>query len=97
MAAARRIVGEELVLAPERIVTIVREVLERARRARTVTVRVHPADAGALRRAFGEEGALVEEDPSLERGGCVVATELGELDARLEVKLEELARAMGIL
>jgi type III secretion system HrpE/YscL family protein len=95
LAAARRIVGEELTVAPERIVAIVREVLDRARRARRIVVRVHPEDAATLRRLA--EGALpyaIEEDPAIARGGCVIETELGEVDARIETKLAALEKAL---
>ena len=100
MGIARRIIGEELATAPERIVPIVREVLARARRARDVVVMVHPDDAATLsalpRDALGVAFDL-EEDPSLHRGGCVVRTELGRLDASIEVQLEALARALDPL
>ena len=103
LAAAKRIVGEEIALAPERIADIVGEVLSRARRAQRVVVRVHPDDARTLEslrdrvaaRAAGTASFAIEADASITRGGCVVATDVGELDARLEVKLDALARALG--
>jgi flagellar biosynthesis/type III secretory pathway protein FliH len=70
---------------------VVREGLERVRRASRVRVRVHPSDAAQLI----ELEAEVVEDPSITRGGCVVESELGEVDARLEVRLDALARAIG--
>lgn len=93
IAAAKRIVGEELAAAPERIGHVVSDVLARARRARNVRVRVHPDDVAALRKMH--PNAAVEGDPAITRGGCVVETDLGELDARLEVQLGALARALG--
>jgi flagellar biosynthesis/type III secretory pathway protein FliH len=38
----------------------------------------------------------VHADPALTRGGCVVDTELGTVDARLETRLDALARALGL-
>lgn len=104
IAVARRIVAEELVVAPERIVAIVGEVLGRARRAAAVTVAVHPEDAATLRalhsqlveRAGRPAKLAIHEDPSITRGGCLVQTDLGELDARIEVQLDALARALGV-
>jgi flagellar biosynthesis/type III secretory pathway protein FliH len=95
LAAARRIVGDELTLAPERILDIVREALDRARRARRIVVRVHPDDAATLRALA--DGALpyaIEEDPAIARGGLVLETELGEVDARIETKLAALEKAL---
>ncbi|MDW8360841.1 MAG: FliH/SctL family protein [Myxococcales bacterium] len=100
---ARRLVAEELALHPERIASIAAEALARVRRAARVSVAVHPDDAPVLRarldavRARAGTGASIEvrESPEVERGGCVVSSELGRVDARLSVRLEAIARAMG--
>ncbi|MBZ0115773.1 MAG: flagellar assembly protein FliH, partial [Sandaracinaceae bacterium] len=55
-----------------------------------VRLRVSPGDVGALEAL----GVPLEPDPSMERGGCVVHTELGDVDARVEVRLEALLRAI---
>ncbi len=96
MAAARRIVAEELSLAPERIRAIVDDVLARARRAHRITVRVHPDDVAGLSGIGARDGleASIEADASIARGGCVVTTDLGELDARIEVRLAALEKAL---
>ena len=104
LAAAERIVGEELAIHPERIAAIVGEALARARRANEVVVTVCPEDAPTLRAMQREVAAhagqparfSVREDAAITRGGCVVRTELGEIDARVEVQLEALARALGL-
>jgi flagellar biosynthesis/type III secretory pathway protein FliH len=94
LLAARHIVGEELVLAPERVEVIVREVLERARRAQHVSIRIHPEDAAGIAAAF--PGATVLSDENMTRGGCVITTDLGQLDARLEVRLSALRKSLGL-
>jgi len=104
LTAARRLVGEELAVSPDRIASIVGDVLARARRASSAVVCVNPVDAEALRRlsdavvarAGGALHFSIEQDPEITRGGCVVRTNLGELDARVEVQLDALARAMGV-
>lgn len=103
LAATKRIVGEEIALAPERIADIVGDVLTRARRAQRVVVRAHPDDARTLEslrdrvasRGAGACSFAIEADASITRGGCVIETDVGELDARIEVKLDALARALG--
>lgn len=104
LAAAERLVGEALALAPERIASIVGDELARARRAREVTVRVHPDDAphveslrALITARAGRPGTFsVRADPAVTRGGCLVETDLGTIDARLETKIEALARALGL-
>jgi flagellar assembly protein FliH len=95
------LLGEELRLRPEHIRDVVARELARVSRARHVELRVHPADLALLPPSatlvdHAElRGALtVSPDPTLERGGCVLLTNLGEVDARLETRL---ALALSLL
>jgi type III secretion system HrpE/YscL family protein len=102
LLAARQIVGETLALAPERIVAIAAPLLTRLRRARRVVLRVHPDDAGtlelalaALRERTGMHGSLhIEGDIGVARGGCIASSDAGTLDARVETRIDALARAL---
>ncbi len=104
LAAAERLVGDALTLDPARIANIVGDGLARARRARDVIVRVHPDDApqvellrAAIATRAGRPASFsVRADPEITRGGCLVETDLGMIDARLETKLDALARALGL-
>jgi flagellar biosynthesis/type III secretory pathway protein FliH len=102
LAVAGKVVAGELALAPEVVARIAAEALAAARDRREVVLRVHPADAGLLR---AEEPRLLEalsraravavrEDPAVGRGGVVVETEAGTVDARIETRLEALRRAL---
>lgn len=100
---ARRIVGDALEAEPDRLAAIVAPLLERVRRARQVTVRVHPQDRDALEarlpglcaRAQLASTIRIEADAALARGDCVVISDAGVLDARIDTRLEALARALG--
>lgn len=67
-----------------------------------VTLRVNPEDLQDLLEAKprllqvvdGIKKLTVLEDPSVGRGGCLVETPTAEIDARLDVQLQELARAL---
>jgi type III secretion protein L len=103
LAAAERIVGYELEREPGVIASIVSPLLNRVRGANQVKVRVHPLDVEGLQEATVRLGSqaelncaiLVEPDPTMARGGCVVCTDIGTLDASIEVQLELLARVLG--
>jgi flagellar biosynthesis/type III secretory pathway protein FliH len=41
-------------------------------------------------------GVRIEADPALGRGDCIVVSDAGVLDARIEVQLQALARALGV-
>jgi flagellar assembly protein FliH len=91
IAAARKIVLAEIDARPEQVRAIVKDSLDRVRRAERVRVRVCAEDE----RAASGLGAEVVIDPSIARGGCIVESELGEVDARLEVRLDALERALS--
>lgn len=82
---------------------LVHEAAQHAAGAQQVTVRLHPADLAALQAAGGlDMAAQWAADKSIELGGCVVETDGGTLDARLETQVERLratllaARAAGV-
>jgi len=92
---AQKIIGAELCLNPEAIVSVARECLQGIRRERSLTLRVPPADVDLVRRsidvlreAVGPHRSIeVVADPSVEAGGCIVESEYGVIDARLETQL----------
>jgi flagellar biosynthesis/type III secretory pathway protein FliH len=68
-----------------------------------LTIRLNPADAELLREARGKplteravlpEDATLVADPSLKRGGCIIESSAGSLDARIETQLALVARAL---
>jgi len=93
---AEKIIGEELKLHPETIVAIVREVLNGTRVGKHLTIQVNEGDAQQVRsridRLRESLGAATDVDivasPSIRSGGCVVESELGIVDARLETQLK---------
>lgn len=102
-ACCEKIIGQELKQHPESIVGVVRLALAEARQQREIIVRVHPDDVAALERSKGKLLEMlarantieVRADASVTRGGCVVVTELGTIDATLERQLDALAQALG--
>jgi flagellar assembly protein FliH len=88
------LLSEELRLAPEHIRHVLARELLRVRRAKQVVVRVHPDDLALLAapdayiRELELTGKLAfSADPTLTRGGCVLTSNLGEVDAQLETRL----------
>lgn len=99
---AEKILGRELQQTPEAVTDVVREALRHASTGRDLVIRIHPDDL-----AFVERGKprLIERcrsarsvdlraDSSVSRGGCVVESELGVVDARLAIQLEAIERAL---
>jgi len=90
IAVARQILGETLEAQPDRVRALTDVALARVARSHAVRVRVHPEDVGHL---FGIIAEVVA-DSSLSRGDCVVESDLGDIDGRIETQLEHLARAL---
>jgi flagellar assembly protein FliH len=93
---AERLLGEELSLAPERIVALARQALTEAAGARHAIIVAHPRDACELRSGLANLGSLldsigIEDDAELTRGYIRVETELGVIEADLRGQLERLA------
>jgi flagellar biosynthesis/type III secretory pathway protein FliH len=84
-------------------VATARRALARLRGSRQAEVRVHPDDAPAVRAAGPgllaalAAGARLEvvEDPEVGRGGALVETDTGSIDARVETQLAELGRTLA--
>lgn len=100
MTALRKVLGEfddvELTLR------VVRNALQVVRSQPHVTIRVTPAQEAALRQRLNELLAgynsvgMVEiiGDPRLSSGGCILETEIGVVDASIDVQLQALERAL---
>jgi flagellar assembly protein FliH len=92
MAVARHLVRREIKTEPGQIVAVVREALAALPSAsRHVELRLHPEDASLVREALkladGERPWRIVEDPVLTRGGCKISSDIAQVDATLESRL----------
>jgi flagellar assembly protein FliH len=96
LAVARKIVAREVQVQPEVVLSVVRKALERVAAADDIRIRVHPADLDYLEAYRRELAGLVENvdridlvaDETTTRGGCLIETGMGGIDARIEKQLE---------
>ncbi len=101
---ARRILDGELRASHEALFGLVRAAVRRVGDARRVSIRLHPADAKAVQVAMDTgEPTLVSltrvelhADPTLSLGDCLVDSDAGLVDGRLESRLQELRRAVDL-
>lgn len=95
IAIARQVLGGALEVRPELVVDVVRGGLRRLVDRERVTLLVHPEDLDVVRAATGgllsELGGIehceVQAERRVARGGAMVRTAEGEIDASLETKL----------
>jgi flagellar biosynthesis/type III secretory pathway protein FliH len=107
LGLARKVVGGALSVQPELVVESVTGVLRGIVDRERVTVLVNPADLDIVREAMdglraslgGIDHCVVEAERRVGRGGCIVRTPVGDIDATVETKLERagevVAAALG--
>ena len=99
---AEKILGRELTLDATAVVDVATTALRHAGEPRELVVRCATEDLEALERG---KPRLVERcraaqvvrfvaDDRVSRGGCIIETELGVVDARLSTQLEAIERAL---
>lgn len=101
LEAARKLVAG-LPLSAEMVEAAVREALAQVQETTEFTVRLHPEDLELLRRAQSstlpsqDNSGPIRFEPSAEinRGGCLVQTRFGVIDARRETKFEMLTKSL---
>jgi flagellar biosynthesis/type III secretory pathway protein FliH len=101
MAIARRIVGKACEVPGEAAVHVSRMALRKLGSEARVVVRCHPADVTALERdkeLWGSRGGrrvALEPDESVGRGGIVLETDTGTIDARIPRLTENVEKALA--
>ena len=92
---AEKVLGGAIAVEPERVLEAVRGALRGIVERERVTVLVHPEDLELVRDAMddiraslgGIEHCEVQAERRVSRGGAVVRTPEGDVDARIETKL----------
>lgn len=103
IATAKKIIKKEIEEDSETIVRVVREALKRIGQAEKITIKVNPQDWMKLKEVQPEllssslrEGSVyIEKDEAIARGGALVETDKGIIDARIERQLDEIDKALS--
>ena len=103
VAIAEKLIRRELGLKPEISSDILFKMLELAAGQRQIKLRIHPDDLKFLGnhpeeviRSMASCGdATLVADEAISRGGCVIETDHGTIDARLETQLERITAELS--
>jgi flagellar assembly protein FliH len=101
-ARAEQALAAAVAVDPERVLSVVRGALRRIVERERVNVLVSPDDlemvrehlAGVIAELGGVEHCEVQAERRVPRGGAVVRTAEGEVDATLETKLERASEVL---
>lgn len=103
IATAKKIIKKEIEEDSETIVRVVREALKRVGQAQKITIKVNPQDWMKLKEVQPEllssslrKGSVyIEKDEAIARGGALVETDKGIIDARIERQLDEIDKVLS--
>lgn len=102
VAVAERIVKREIVLDESVVMRQMREAIRRIVGVESITVRVHPEDEALVRShrsallssSDAVREIVIEGDESIERGGCILESATGNVDARIGSQLRQIETAL---
>jgi len=97
LTLARRVVHREVSLDPELAAALAHVALERLGTNTPATIRLNPEDYTVVTQdgaRWGGQTVTVVPDPSISRGGCLVESAFGSVDATIERQFDELSRAL---
>jgi flagellar assembly protein FliH len=101
MTIAERIVHEQITVDPNVVLENVRQALTRLVGREVVTLRVNPADLDTIRAhrdgiagSHDVEHLRVVEDQRVDRGGVIVETDAGTIDAKVSTQIREARRTL---
>ena len=97
---AEKIVQRNIEISPEMVKNTVASALETVSQTTNISIRVSPDDISIIEELKGEleyvlgrfDSVRFQPDVNIQRGGCLVLTERGKVDAQIEVQLERIAR-----
>jgi flagellar biosynthesis/type III secretory pathway protein FliH len=102
MDVAEKVVAGTIEVEPERVLDVIRGALRAIVERERLVIQVNPQDLEIVREGLDElTGALggiehveVQEERRVQRGGAVVRTAVGEVDANLRTKLDRAREAV---
>ena len=100
MSIARQVLRSTLDAEPERILELVREVVHADGEPQgLVQLRLHPDDVALVEEYLQADGSVsrwtLHADENIERGGCIVTTALGSIDATLQTRWQRVVSGLG--
>lgn len=103
VAIAERILHAHVALDPTTVLDMTRSAITRLVNRETVTVRVNPSDIELMREHRDQlmmmndiDNMRLIEDQRVDRGGVVIETEAGTIDAKVTTQLREVRRLMAV-
>ena len=96
LAIAKQVICQEITLNPDIVVCVAREALARVEDPGKVKIKMSPSDLEFIKETRSRLSDLIENidnvtleaEENVQSGGCIIETDLGEIDARIERQLQ---------
>jgi len=100
LRVAEQVLRSTLQTEPERILDLIRDVVHvDGAQQGVLKLRLHPEDLELVDQYLQQDASIsqwrLQADASIERGGCIVETALGNIDATLETRWQRVASTLG--
>ncbi len=101
VSIARQVLRSTLKAEPERILDVVQEILQAdGSHQGILKLRVNPADLELVDQYLQNDGTVshwrLQADMSIDRGGCIAETSLGNIDATLQTRWKRVTSTLGV-
>ncbi len=101
VSIAEKIIGEEMQLNRDTVINIIKNAMQKVKSSEEVTIKVNPDDLDYVnenrdvftRLVEGLKSLEITSDPRVDKGGCMIETNLGSADARVSTQLEAIELA----
>ena len=96
LAIAQKVICREISTDPETVVCVAKEALSKVDDPGKIKIKMNPSDLQFINETKFQLSNLIadvdhvtfEAEESIQSGGCIIETELGEIDARIEKQLQ---------
>jgi flagellar assembly protein FliH len=102
LAVAERIIRRDVTMTDDIVITQIKEAIQRIVGVESIKLRVHPSDEGVVRahRSLflssldNLRDVVIETDEGMERGGCIIESASGNVDARISTQLRQIEASL---
>jgi flagellar assembly protein FliH len=104
LSIAKKIVCHEVKTTEETVVCVAREALSRVENPGKIKVKLNPADLQFIQATKSQlshflddvENIRFEAEDSIQSGGCLIETDMGDIDARIEKQFQAIEESFQI-
>ncbi len=104
LSIAKKIVCHEVKTTEETVVCVAREALSRVENTGKIKVKLNPADLQFMQDTKSQlshflddvENIRFEAEDSIQSGGCLIETDMGDIDARIEKQFQAIEESFQI-